>query len=379
MKVLIIDKSTLFAGAERSLNVLLSTETISAFSDILFDYKLPHQDFYDLSNSKIKYRFLNPNLLLRYLESRSRHRFARGIRNTIKAIALLFLLTKKKYDIVHFNMYRSSDIMDILVCKLFGIKVIAHIRTLATVINIPLTSRMLVDHFICVSNAVQEGFDLKKKASIVYDAIDISFKYKNLVKNEYRNLANLPCDYIIVSSIGQMEYRKAHDNAISIMPRLLLKYSKLILLIVGDDPSTNQAEFKRLSILVEQLNLSQFVIFMPFTNDIELVYRASDIILSITREGESFGRIPIEAAIYECPCVVTSIGAFKETVIHKKTGMLCEPDDLVGLENSIEELITDETLYNEIIQNAKNWIKSNFSGVTHRNSVKEIYKMVLEH
>ena len=60
---------------------------------------------------------------------------------------------------------------------------------------------------------------------------------------------------------------------------------------------------------------------------------------------EPFGVAPLEAMVHQIPCVVSNIGAMKETVTRGKTGELVEPGDVEGLAETVYRLLSDpETL-----------------------------------
>jgi starch synthase len=56
---------------------------------------------------------------------------------------------------------------------------------------------------------------------------------------------------------------------------------------------------------------------------------------------EPFGVAPLEAMTFEIPCVVSSIGALKETVIPGKTGELAEPGNVEDLADKITKLLME--------------------------------------
>jgi glycosyltransferase involved in cell wall biosynthesis len=59
---------------------------------------------------------------------------------------------------------------------------------------------------------------------------------------------------------------------------------------------------------------------------------------------EGFGLVYVEAAMYGVPSVGYRVGGVPEAVLDRRTGILVEPGDIVGLRRALIELRDDSTL-----------------------------------
>ncbi|MCG2590790.1 glycosyltransferase family 4 protein [Rhodohalobacter sulfatireducens] len=375
IRVLVIDNSDYLSGAERSLMTLTNGEDAEERFDILFECKKKHQNYFSFHQGMYFYRYKKNNSIINFLKKNKRYRFFRGLNNLLNAYYLFRFAISKKYDVIHFNMYRSNQIFDIIVCKLLKMRVVAHVRTPAHLMKIPKFSRILVDKFICVSEYVKNSFSLKSKAKVIYNAVDFQESISQNIKSGNTSTHSKENESFIVTSIGLLEERKAHDIAIKAFELIKKESSskKILLQIVGDDPSKDNHVLKKLNGLIEKLDLENWVKILPFTKDIDQIYKNSDLILSISSDGEAFGRIPIEAAEYSKPTIATNVGAYQETIKHLETGVLIKPNDYVDLKNKILMLQRNTTLYNKLALNANKLVANKFSGKLHREQVYELY------
>ena len=82
--------------------------------------------------------------------------------------------------------------------------------------------------------------------------------------------------------------------------------------------------------------------YVAQTPDIHLIYGKSNIVL-MPSDYESYGRVALEAAINRLPVICTPTDGLKECL--GAAGLYFDRDDLDGMAKKIEELMTDEILY----------------------------------
>jgi glycosyltransferase involved in cell wall biosynthesis len=82
--------------------------------------------------------------------------------------------------------------------------------------------------------------------------------------------------------------------------------------------------------------------YVPQTPDIHLIYGKSNIVL-MPSDYESYGRVALEAAINRLPVICTPTDGLKECL--GSAGLYFEREDIDGMAKKIEELMTDEILY----------------------------------
>src|SRR5699024_11581820 len=99
------------------------------------------------------------------------------------------------------------------------------------------------------------------------------------------------------------------------------KETKAKLILVGDGPESPTA-FE----LVDELNITEDVIFLGRQKNISDLISISDLLLLMS-EQESFGLVILEAMASEIPCIGTNVGAIPEVINHNETGYLVDLGD----------------------------------------------------
>jgi glycosyltransferase involved in cell wall biosynthesis len=86
------------------------------------------------------------------------------------------------------------------------------------------------------------------------------------------------------------------------------------------------------------LGLSERVKFLGFLTDIRPFYQAIDLAV-VPSLIEPLGRIPLEAASYEKPCVAFAAGGLPETIQHGETGWLVPVGDVAQLRETLRNFL----------------------------------------
>ena len=116
-------------------------------------------------------------------------------------------------------------------------------------------------------------------------------------------------------------------------------------IILGSDQKRNVYK-KQLVGLVEQYRLNKIIKFIDHCEEMPIVYRIANIVVSTSLEPEAFGRISVEAQSMQIPIVASNIGGSRETIINDVTGFLFENKDAKHLANIITTLMQKD--YNSI-------------------------------
>ena len=111
------------------------------------------------------------------------------------------------------------------------------------------------------------------------------------------------------------------------------------------------------------------------TNILE-VYRASDLILSLTKVGEAFGLVPYEATCMGTPFIGPDKGAIKEFVTNKVNGLLVDPNSIDEIASNIKWVIENRQKAERISENLYHIITRSLSPQTMINNLTRIYNIL---
>jgi phosphatidylinositol alpha-1,6-mannosyltransferase len=146
----------------------------------------------------------------------------------------------------------------------------------------------------------------------------------------------------VLLSVGRLVERKGYDDAIRAVASLKRDGKLVQYVIVGDGPDR-----QRLMDLSYELSVDDRVVFRGAVarEDIPAYYAACDALVapsrSIGADVEGFGTVYLEANLFRKPVIGCRTGGVTDAVLHEKTGLLVEPNDVHGLTAAIARLMGD--------------------------------------
>ena len=158
--------------------------------------------------------------------------------------------------------------------------------------------------------------------------------------------------------VGMLQKNKGVDFAIHIMPEVRKVFPDARLLIAGKggyEPALRR--------IVADQHMEEFVEFTGFATgaDLHQLYIDSDIVLCFTRWPEPFGRIPLEAGLFERPVIASRHGGFVETIVHGETGLLVGPGDAKAFLAAVVSLLSDLEKRRHMGEQARLRVLSNYT------------------
>lgn len=189
-------------------------------------------------------------------------------------------------------------------------------------------------------------------------------------RTKFRAEMNIAHDAPVVGITGRLSPEKGHEVLIRIMPKILSRLPKAVLLIVGDGVLRERCEA-----IVEQLQLQQCVRFSGFRQDVPDALAAMDVVvMPSSREGLSYSLM--EAMAAERPVVAFAIGGMRELIVDGYNGLLIEPGNADALTRGILEVLENRACATYLANNAHKTV-SNFSIGQHVTELKLRYRTVL--
>ena len=231
-----------------------------------------------------------------------------------------------------------------------------------------------VDYVVSNSNytkdlAVKLGAN-EKKIIVINPGIDPVTEIPKKDLEEAEKLFNGKSNRLI--TVSRFDKRKNHEKVIMAIRNLKELYPSIIYMCVGYGEEENNIKK-----LVDELNLNNQVIFIKnISNNFKnaLVAKSNIFIMpSIIHKKsvEGFGIAFIEAAQHGIPSIGGKDGGASDAIIHEKTGLICDGNNLEEVYASIDQLLKNHT-YKEYGKLAKE-----NSQKFHWNKIIEEYKRIL--
>ncbi len=158
----------------------------------------------------------------------------------------------------------------------------------------------------------------------------------------------------VLITIARLEQRKGQLSVINLLPALVEKFPTLLYVIAGEGSFRGVLEQ-----VVENHRMRSHVLF---TGRLEDPYKTAWLKNStvfvmpgilIGQDVEGFGLAYIEAALQGVPSIACNVGGAPEAVLHRQTGLVCNPEDKEKLALNILALLDNRAYCNQLGMNAR--------------------------
>ena len=212
------------------------------------------------------------------------------------------------------------------------------------------------------------------KIKVIYPGVENIYFNSEINNNNLGKYKNFKP---ILLTIARLEKRKNHKKIIYAINELIKDFKNLLYLIAGDGP-----EMKKIRKLINKLNLKKNVKILGKVNekDKAFLFKISDLHVMPTMQDkrsisvEGFGISYIEAGMHGIPSISSGLGGTKESVIDGKTGIICNPNNVSSIKDSIRKALINKKMYKKLSINSKNFSKKFLWKNTIRNYLKLITK-----
>ena len=152
------------------------------------------------------------------------------------------------------------------------------------------------------------------------------------------------------------------------------RFKDLKLVKVGV-PGGEEADYREKTMkIVENLGLTREVIFTEIVPESDLpAYYSGAAVFVLPCLYEGFGLTPLEAMACGCPVIISNTSSLPEVV--DGAGIMVDPYDTEGLAKAMRQVLTDNTLRDEMIRKGPEWAKK-FSWEKTAEQTQEVYNEV---
>ncbi|BAO77246.1 N-acetyl-alpha-D-glucosaminyl L-malate synthase BshA [Winogradskyella sp. PG-2] len=187
-------------------------------------------------------------------------------------------------------------------------------------------------------------FDIKKDIHVVPNFIDLEKHLHNFTDCQREMMAD--DDERIVTHISNMREVKQIPDVIKIFYNIQ-KELPAKLMMVGEGPEKEGAEQ-----MVEELGISDRVIFFGNSNEIDRILCFSDLFL-LPSQTESFGLAALEAMASSVPVISTNTGGLAEVNEDGFSGYLSDVNAVEDMSKNAIRILSDLIILNKFKANAK--------------------------
>lgn len=184
---------------------------------------------------------------------------------------------------------------------------------------------------------------------------------------------------LVAGLLGLVSERKNQLVAVEALSQALDRGARVALLLAGDAFRGSVEYGDRLKKrLAEDERLARHVKWLPFQEDVALLYRALDVNLLISSQ-EGFGRTIIEAGAAARPSIGTRIGGIPELIDAGETGWLVDEGDADALAKILASAASQQDGIKKMGHAARQRVEANFTIDAHVKRMVEIWGECAEH
>lgn len=202
------------------------------------------------------------------------------------------------------------------------------------------------------------------KITVIPIGVDCElFESKTYEQSEARALLKCQTTSIVLGIIGRIEEKKGQLFLVKAVHELRQKGEDVALLIVGS-PTINDPKGKiyydELVNYISLNNMSEYVFFSDFTNDVAQFYAAIDVFV-MSSESETYGMVTLEALLSGKPVIGTNAGGTPELLNQGEFGELYECGDttsFLAAYQSMQQRIKKQSIS---FDECKKHVRENFS------------------
>ena len=299
---------------------------------------------------------------------------------------LLKLLITKRPSLVYYPItptqigWIGRDIWTILLSKLFGAKVIIHLRGSHFKLN-----------FKQFNSAVKKliGFSLKKvdcaivQASYLKDQFEPYIKqnrmavlYQAMDVNEYSNTYDSEVEKGKILVMGHMTKAKGYTDILKIIPELCQEFPFVKFYFAGNirkgergvfynqftgDKITYEDPFEAEDKILNSLYKKNYINLGIVSGAVKMMHMQTTDVFLTASYSEGFSRSLLEAMSLGKATIYTPVGAHREVFENGVHGFSFEPGKIVQLKNALREMLLNSQKKIDIGMNNRQNVVSNFS------------------
>lgn len=227
-------------------------------------------------------------------------------------------------------------------------------------------SKYTADHVVSDQDVPRE------RTRVVPWGLDPGFEAQSVAASRMSLPGEFPKGRVILT-VGRWlasERYKGMDTLITALPRLLTRWPELELVVAGQGDDRNWLED-----LAEKNGVRRHVHFLENLSYAQLAacYAACEI-FALPSSGEGFGMVYLEAMSYGKPVIGGAHGGAPEVIEDGVTGYLVPHGDAVHLATSIETLLLNPALGQEMGRKGRERVERDFRFNTFAKSFKKILR-----
>jgi len=227
------------------------------------------------------------------------------------------------------------------------------------------------DHIIAVSQAQKNKLTRllinKNKIKVAYNAIDPD-GFDNNLKIDLKKQYQFSDNAVVIVTAGRFSKEKGQSVLVKAAAIALQSNPDLRFILYGDGP-----DLEDINEQVKNSSLENKIITPGFERNVIGCMKDADILVNPSL-SEGLPNVVLEGMAMGVPVVATAVGGVPELITNMENGLTVPADNPEKLAEAILQLADNKTLRIELVQAAKNTIKSSFSFDRQFKIITDVYQ-----
>lgn len=290
-------------------------------------------------------------------------------KKSISNLAVFKICYKNKVDIIHSNQHWSFPCTHLSVF-LLKIKTVCHLRdpieeSINWWLKVPPSATISVSQFVFKSFISTYRKHRKSTNTAIINPVNFEPPKHNV------NLESSSSKKIVFGFVGQISPVKNLTRTLELLSQITSYQWEIK--IAGEAQSNNSFYLKECVESCKKLKIENKVHFLGFVEDLNDFYNQIDCLILLSKR-EPLGRVPLEAAYFGVPSIVSDVDGLPETVVNGKTGYLIGVNnDAISILNGIDK----ESLFRMGLE-AKSTFEKLTSASSYAKKIVRLYKDIVK-
>ncbi|MCD2257642.1 glycosyltransferase family 4 protein [Psychroserpens luteolus] len=290
----------------------------------------------------------------------------------------------------------GRDVWTILLSKLFGAKVIIHLRGSHFKLNFQefkgIVKKLVGFSLRKVDCAIVQASYLKDQFEPYISQSNVAVLYQAMDVNQYSNTNNYKVERGKILVMGHMTKAKGYTDILKIIPDLCEAFPYVKFYFAGNirkgergvfynqftgEKITYEDPFEAEETILNSVYKDNYANLGIISGEDKMKHLQTTDIFLTASYSEGFSRSLLEAMSIGKPVVYTPVGAHREVFENETHGFSFEPGELDQLKNALKHLLVDDQKRYEIGLNNRAYVVSNFSIETISDHFKTILSNTL--
>lgn len=174
----------------------------------------------------------------------------------------------------------------------------------------------------------------------------------------------------VICYSGRLSYEKGPDLLIKAIPMVVKKFSNVLFILAGDGPMSG--DIKR---QIQTSGISNHVLQIGFRTDVNKIMATSQAVILPSR-SEGIPLTMLEAMMLGKPIIGFAVGGIQETIQHRKTGILAQPECVEELANALLYVLENPNKAIQLGINARDLALKKYNLPQRMHTLVKLYQII---